>query len=221
MSELENKRREEVPVETMLNPAGENAPGYDLNGAGASVQEPQKPEKKPLEGPRLFLLTMAVVLGIGAIVAFFVLRDTNSEPKPKTFTQGPVTITLTNKFWTEESTARSEGFDAVFSSQEVGVFAYKRAYTVVDELADYSPEDFAGALVYTAGIPTLAMRSEDGLVWFSYDDEGADGELYRYFVHVYKTDSAFWMVEFAVRRDQAAALETEIHGWAKTVEIKD
>ncbi|MBQ6550030.1 MAG: hypothetical protein IJL78_01310 [Lachnospiraceae bacterium] len=225
MSEPEFKETEEMTLNgeapaSAPAPEGELPPGYGLNGSGEPAPAAPAPEKPRLEGGKLLLVTIAVVLGIGLIVVFFAMRDTD-KVKPKTFTSGPVTITLTNRFWKDDSTARQNDIEAVFSSQDVGVFAWKKGYTMLDELADYTPEGFAGVLVYTAEIPTRELKSEDGLTWFVYDEQGDDGVTYRYYAYVYKTDSAFWVVEFAVDSSQSADYPAQIHEWAGSVKIEE
>ena len=48
-------------------------------------------------------------------------------------------------------------------------------------------------------------------------DNPENKNTYRYFTYVYKTNDAFWMVQFATLKSNSEKLSQEIAEWAKSV----
>ena len=88
---------------------------------------------------------------------------------------------------------------------------------MVEGFEDYSLEEY-GDLVLKNNSLTVPLKNIDGLLGFEYEYENPDTkDIYKYFSFVYKTDDAFWMVQFAVLTDNVDEYGSKITEWAKTV----
>ena len=111
--------------------------------------------------------------------------------KEKTFTSGELTIQLTNRFFESEY----EGYDVVFDSSKVTVFVLKEEFS-----AAFGKEkmlnDYAELVIDTNEMKDVTVQTKDGLTYFTYSAK-AEKDDYTYYAFVYKTDDAFWMIQFA------------------------
>ena len=200
-----------------LNPAVGNAFRFDNNDS-MEVLENRSMQKRRGSG----VMWIAIIVGIliGLVIGFFAFQDLfrPHEAKAQVFSGAGMNIVLTDEFWTvEEETAKENGFDIIFDSDHIGVMAWKDAFTVLDEWGSWTPRDYAGNLILDAAIDAERVEEVDGLTRFAYEETGDDGVLYRYYSYVYKTDSAFWLVQFAAAEAEADQYEAQIREYAKTV----
>lgn len=154
----------------------------------------------------------AVVVLIGAVVAFFLLRDPENA---KEFTSDGMTVTLTEDFEQESV----DGFTAACKSPEAAMFAVKEEFTLMDGAEDLTIEEYVNILFQNNPLTAEAeLNTEGEIPWFeySYMDPMA-GQTYQYFVAVYKTEDAFWLVQFATPEALAEEMTPRFHKWAESV----
>lgn len=168
------------------------------------------------------IAAFVICLVLGIIYGISAWKTMHGGPKEKVFGRAGMSVTLTDEFWkVDEQTVQEDGYDAIFTSEEVGVMALKSSFTVLDELAALTTEQYAVYIITNSGITSQGVKTEDGMTHFEYDSEGDDGKTYRYYSYVYKSDSAFWVVQFAVAVDQVPEYEARIRQWAKTVKFME
>lgn len=188
-----------------LNPAAGNAFRFDGNDSPETTAERKKSVKRGL-------IVLLVSLVIGSIVGFSattaILEITNS--KEKTFSVGDMQITL-NEGFTQQV---SPGSLAAFGSKRVAVFVGKA--NIESSNITMTAAQYARALI---GMNSLSCEVEkDGdLPYFTATITGSNGKKYVHYTYVYKTEDAFWAVEFAVRENHAARQEKNISQWAHSV----
>ena len=159
------------------------------------------------------VIAVCIIIGVGA--GFFVAKSQISGAK--NFSADGLTITLTGDFW--ESNISSI-FNSVYDSNDIAVFTLKEQFTLLEGLEDYTVDNYIDLMVKNSDITSIEKKSKDGLTWFEYTYENTSTEeVYRYFIYVYKTDDAFWSVQFALLDEKADAYRNEIFNWAKSVKF--
>ena len=129
---------------------------------------------------------------------------------PMSHTSGEITITLTNEFFVidpENSTAR-------FSSRSVTVTAQKTLFTTLGTSV-LTPASYAREVLSTHGI-TAEVYETDSYAYFSFN-ETVDGAEYYYKDFCYKSEDAYWVVQFLCPISVRSAYDTQFDVWASTV----
>ncbi len=174
---------------------------------GNITEEEKKQYKKRESRAQLsYTLTVSLIsMAILFVALFFTLYQTD-----KTFTsEAGISITLTTKFKAQEV----EGFDFLYSSQKVAVFGSKDSFELFPEIADYTNEEY-GLLVLETGEfdPTVTLKPFGDSYSISYQAEN-----FYYFCVIYKTDDAFWFVQFGTDIDDADDYADDFQKWANSV----
>lgn len=158
----------------------------------------------------LMALTILILAGCAA---------ENAAPAPVSFTKAGLTITLTDDFTEKEHVS----YTAVYESADIAVFALKEEFGLFDASvlnADSSVEVYADLVWKANGFSEpLTLNNTDGMHWFRYD-RSVNGGDYTYCVYVFKGSDGFWLVQFTVFAEEFTALESTIHGYAKTIIIE-
>ena len=162
------------------------------------------------------LFVIAIILGfsIGFGISSAVISVING--KEKSFDAGDMSITLNSGF----DQYSSPNYWAVFVSKDVDVLVDKFTYS--EDSIPLNAKEYARA---------IAIRSEkldsdaevhtvDDYAYIIYNDQGADGVNYRYYMYVYKSDGAHWVVHFLVKESKAARYKNSIAKWADSVTFK-
>ena len=198
-----------------LNPARGNAFLFDNNDSAEVMQLRKKGSKKG------WLILCAALL-FGCIVGTFVGRAVGSvlfpktEVEPKTFTDSGISITLTNEFELKEM----EKFTVSYDSKNVAVMVLKEDFSLVDGLESYTLEQYANLLLKTND-RSAKLKNIEGLTVFEYEYTNPSTEnTYKYFSFVYKSDDAFWLVQFATLTELEDEYESKIIEWAKSVSFE-
>lgn len=182
---------------------------FDGNEHNAEVQENRK------RGRRKYCLILlgAVVVGVVAGIITGLLNAGAS--KPKTFTVGDMSITLTREF----SEMDIDGFDAAYASSDVAVFVLIEPFVSAPGFENYTLKEY-GELIMDVNNVQAQLETKDGLTYFKYDSYiEEEGEQYSYVSFIFKADDAFWMVQFAVEQDRSSSYADRIIEWAGTVEF--
>lgn len=159
------------------------------------------------------LISIAVVL-----VLLAGLMTGCSAPKEKTFTSNGMTVTLTSAFVESEM----EGFDVVIDSKDVAVFALREEFSLFEGFGDYTEEEYGELAIQINELDSDGVKTVDGLVTFEYTATNDEtNETYRYFDYVFKSNSAFWLVQFAMLEKNVEKYGAQVPEWAKTVTFSD
>lgn len=155
-----------------------------------------------------FILTSLLIF----IFVFSGCADANS---PKTFSKAGMSITLDGSF----NEAVYESYTACYDSPYVAVYALKQDFTFFEGSGygtDTPLKDYANLVIESNGLENCDVTEANGLVGFSFQKESGGG-LYHYNAYVYKSDSAFWLVQFATEADNASVYENKIISFAQSV----
>ena len=160
------------------------------------------------------LKNIIIAVSFCALIALvaLIIMDKNDTPDNYIFTTEGMTIVLNEGF----TPTGVEDAVICYSSSDVNITTYKDSFEGNPDAKIMSVADYANALIKDANI-TADVKTKDGVTYFEYQKEGTDGKLYKYYVSVYKTETAFWNVEMRtyenVYNDHVESFET----WAKSV----
>ncbi len=135
----------------------------------------------------------------------------------KTYTSNGISVTMDSGFYEKELVSQTvylESKDAIFT-------ALKEDYAslaAVNITKDSTLKDYTD-IVKTVNGMTESFTEKDGLIYATYE-KNVSGKDFFYLVTAYKTDDAFWLVNFACNKKDKAKFEPKFIEWAKTVEFK-
>ena len=205
-----------------FNPAAGNAFRFDNNESAGVAENRKRGTRKGL-----IVLAVAAVVGIlvGSAIGSTVVSSllSGKSPKAKTFSgDNGMRITLTDEF-RETTVKMSDGSDRVaYESKEVAVFVLREAFTLMEGFEDYSVNQYIQLVIQANNLKSVEKKSADGLSSFVYTYTNPEtGDVYQFSSYVYKTDDAFWTVQFSTlskNKEKYAARMTE---WAKSVTFAD
>ena len=196
-----------------FNPASGNAFRFDNNQSEEIITNRKT-------GTRKGLVVLILAAVVGFVIAYFITSGlfSGKSPKAKTFSSNGVTITLTNEF----RKTSAENYTVVYDSKNVAVFVLKEAFILADGFEDNTLEQYADLVKQANHLSSSETKTVDGLTGFEYDSTNPEtNDTYRYFTYVYKTDDAFWTVQFVTPIKNVETYKSEITEWAKSVKFSD
>ena len=191
------------------NPANGNAFLFDNNTNAEALQNRKKGTKKGI-----VILCVAAIVGaiVGYVSTTGLLAGGSNDPK--TFTANGMSITLTKAF----KETQMQGFTNCYDSADVAVFALKEEFTLMEGFEKYTLEQYADLVIQNNNLSEAVVKKENGLTGFQHEWVNPDTQdTCRYISFVYKTEDAFWLVQFATLKENADARMEDITQWAKTV----
>lgn len=196
----------------IFNPAAGNAFRFDNN-----INEAVSDNRKLGTRKGLVVFLASFLAGLFIFFAGYNLIF-NPVPKEKTFSSDEMTITLTNEF----KKAEADGYIDVYDSKKIAVFSLKEEFALFDGLENYTPKQYCDMAIQNNNLESSKTKTSDGLTYFEYDAVNTDtNKTYHYFVYVYKTDDAFWMVQFALLKQNADKYAPKIAKYAKSIVFAD
>lgn len=135
----------------------------------------------------------------------------------KTYTVNGISVTMNDSFYEKDLVSQT----AYLESQNAIFTALKEEFTELEAVGitkDSTLKDYAEA-VKAANSFTGNIIEKDGLVYFTYEKD-ISGKSFFYLATVYKTDDAFWLVNFACESKNKEEFEPKFIEWAKTVEFE-
>jgi len=184
------------------------------------VSENQTGKKKKTGVLSAILMIVAVlIVGGGLIVGVGTyLYNDLFVVEPETFSISNMTITLTNEF------EQVEDIDATscYASDEVTVYTYKDSFIHYDYLEKYTIKQYGDELISYYEMDNPVFMNKDGLDYIEYSYEDiVSKEDCNAIIYIFKTNDAFWTVEFCVYEDDYKELKSQIIQWAKSVSFEE
>lgn len=198
--------------EHKYNPFNGNAFRFD----GVTDEEVLASRKKTTRKAAISYVIYFILFFIaGFALAFFL----DSESVPETFTYGDMSITLTDEF----SEANIDGYSACYQSYDNLVMLIKDDSSLFENFETYTLEQYGeDTLVYNEFDDSIELQQENGLTYFEYEFNDEDtGEVYSYFVPLYKSSDAFWFFQFASMKEDYETCREHFIEWAKSVEFAE
>lgn len=185
------------------NPANGNAFRFENNNSEGA----KKNRKKGLMVGLVFMtLAIAVGIFIGLAPTLF------DKAKPKDFSNSGMTITLTDDF---EATEDDIEFTAIYESRKVILLVTKENFTSFPGAFSMTLEEYGETIFEVFDLQECTLKNENGLMSFEYN--AISDREYNYQCYIYKTEDAFWLLQFATVAENAEDYKDEITEWAKSV----
>lgn len=195
------------------NPANGNAFRFDNNENEETVANRKHGTRKGL-----IVLIAAAVVGAITGYLFFTNLFSSITPEIKTFSYDGMTITLTDEF----RETNIENYTVAYDSKNVAVFALKEAFILADGFENCTLEQYADLVLQANNFSSAEIKTADGLTGFEYDFTNPEtNDTYKYFSYVYKTNDAFWLVQFATLSKNVDAYASEITQWAQSIKFSN
>ena len=191
-----------------FNLANGNAFRFDNNESEEAVASRKR-------GTRKGLLILIVAIIVGAVFGYSITSNLflNQTPEPKDFSSNGMNITLTDEFVKTDI----ENYTVAYDSKNVAVFALKEAFALADGFQDYTLEQYGGLVLQNNSLSSK-IEDKEGLTGFEYEFTNPNTkDTYKYFSFIYKSNDAFWLVQFATLTQNADAYSSKIIEWAKTI----
>lgn len=164
-------------------------------------------------GKKTGLIVLIVAFLVGVAGGSLLMRGVFDREVPKTFTDRGFSITLTSAFRPTEQ----EPFYLCYDSEKVAVFVLREAFSDYGELEAYSPEDYARFTISANGLDAPLLRTASGILYFEYEEENEEEQCFYHRAYSYRSDDAFWLVQYACRVSDAESLLPRFDAWADTV----
>lgn len=157
-----------------------------------------------------------LALCLSAILLVSLLGCSGSS-KEKTFSKDGFEITLTGAF--KETTL--ENYFVGYDSQNVAVIVLKEDFTLFDNAADITVNDYAKLVkANNAARNPSAIKTSDGIPSFEYTFKNVQEDtVYHYYATFFKGTDAFWMIQFASKDSEYAEQKENFENWAKTIQV--
>lgn len=127
-----------------------------------------------------------------------------------------IKMTLTDTF--EETEINGVTFS--YATNDVGVMGAKEPFTLFEGFGDYTIEQYAEMVIRNNQRETSELTRENGVDFIEYTFYNEEESVnYSYLVAMYKTEDAFWVVNFAVTEENYETYRPLFLEWAKSVEF--
>ena len=194
-----------------FKPTRENAFCFDNNNSPAMVENRKK-------GAKIGTIVLIVAAIVGLLIGYPLGRKFISAKKaePKTFEVSGMQITLTNEFAETEV----EPYLAAYDSKKVAVFVVRESIDDFLGADTLSLADYAMLVIQANGLEEDSLRWEGDMPYLTYDyTNPTSGTTYRYFCYMYRSEEAFWVIQFATPAETVEEFIPKIIQWAKSVEF--
>lgn len=202
-----------------LNPSAGNAFRFDDNDS-EEAQQLRKGSKKS----GTLITIISVLLGILVAVGFGLVKgkvlNCSKKEKDRNFTAMEMDITLDSSFKKESKL----NFAGYFYSDDAAVLVERVGFDTIDaemqeEFTAISAKEFAEYALLGGSISSdTGVKEEDGIPYFEFTQKDPNsGEKVRYLVTFYKSEKAFWDVQFCSLEKDFSKMRSTFVKWAKSV----
>jgi hypothetical protein len=149
---------------------------------------------REIQGDKIMKKHNLIKIIVSVALAVLMLAFTGCfAPQAKTFKKAGMSIVLTEEFYEKDHIAMT----AYYESSTVLVVATKEEFSLLPGLGDYSLTDYANVIIVGNQMGSNTVITEkDNYVAFQYS-ETVGGKNYSYWATCFKTDDAFWLIQFA------------------------
>lgn len=190
------------------NPVAGNPFYFDGNTDPAALASRKK-------GSRTGLIIMIGAVILGLVVGF--LLTWKPAPKEKVFTCEDMQITLNESFGETEYM----GYKTVYRSKNAVILVLKDNISELpSEFKTMTTEEYGEFIIeLNQYSESSTVEQKDGLIYFEYEAT-SDGEDFYYFSTIYRTEDAFWVIQFSTKQEDADKMQDDFIEWAKSVSFE-
>ncbi len=159
-----------------------------------------------------------IVLIIAAIVGFvigFSSTFSNGNGDTKQFKCDEMQITLTDEFMKVPVT----DFDACFANEDIVVLVIRDDFNLMDGLENYSLQEYGELSLDVNGLTEVSELNEiNGITYYEYEAENTEeNSTYYYYATIFKSNDAFWTIQFAVLTENAEQYMPQLIEMSETI----
>lgn len=190
------------------NPANGNAFRFD----GVTDEDVLQNRKK---GNKKGIIILIVAALVGVVIGLVATLDFGAMfAGPKSFTESEMNITLTSEF----EKANSGKYNVCYETDKVAVMARKESFAADDTMRYLTLQQYGQVLMQSyEGSADAVLESRDGTLYSFTYNEVVSGDSYTCVTYIFKTDDAFWYVDFVTFTEDAAKYDDDIYEWAKSI----
>ena len=139
-----------------------------------------------------------------------------AEPTYTTFSVEEMELKLPDSFQKQDMDDQ-----IVFYNENYAVFLVREPFTAHESLQYMSLGEY-GRIVLEASEIDATIKVEDGLYYFEYEAFSTDHTTkHNYFSVLFKSNEAFWIVQFVAPFWNASPMRSKFISWAKMIEFTD
>ena len=191
------------------NPAAGNAFRFD----GVTDEDVLKNRKK---GTKIGIIVLIAAIIVGFLIGFIPnFIGGNSTGESKRFKCDEMKITLNDDFMK----IPVDGFDACYANEDMAVFILREDFSIIEGLENYSLYEYGEASLVANEIEdTSDVKTNNGIMYYDYEWYNADeNTTYYYYATIFKSEEAFWTIQFAVSTEDAADLMPQIVEFSESI----
>lgn len=157
---------------------------------------------------------LAVIVILGLIGVYLL---TGGGASKKDFSADGISITLTEDF----ERVFVDGFALSCKSHDVAMFVLKEPFTLMEGAENLQVQEYANIVFqYNIQAANAQLLTDGNTTWFEYSYTNTmENKDYHFFIYVFKSDDAFWLVQFATPEALAQEYKPQFLDWAKTVDF--
>ena len=115
-----------------------------------------------------------------------------------------------------------DGFSLMCESHYMALIVLREAFEDYEGLEEWSLADYSQVLMENNDYVDHPLAYHNGIPYFEYDYHNPETkENFHYTIFMYKSDKAFWAVQFATHKSAADRYEEKIKGFAESVQFAE
>lgn len=135
----------------------------------------------------------------------------------KIFNSSGINIYLPNDF----RKTYLEDYTFVYGTDEVLIMGIKEDFSLIENFENYTLEEYGNLVIQNNDLIGIELKSLYGLKYFEYEYEDSElNNVYVYYSFVYKSNDAFWLIQFATDKTNSSKYFSQIIEWAKSVKFE-
>lgn len=193
---------------------------FDNNRSESANKKSEKESKRKKFVFCIAASAMTINILIVCFVAFAHLRSAVEVERMQFFSNSEIAIALPERFKEMEAPTHLN-WQGMFLSDDddVEVLLRRKGFTDGSSLSKYSESQYAGLYITTNNLDAKVQKKSGSLTCFTYRYPDAGDHERTYICYVYKTDGAFWIVQYGVRTREFAEYEKVVESWARQVRV--
>lgn len=160
---------------------------------------------------RKFYVSIFILI-IGTLLCGCTMKE-----KESTYTSHGLSVTM-NEGFIEKSIVSQTVY---FESNEAVFSALKEEFNLLESVnlgSNTTLKEYGEAIIKNNN-SDYELKEEDGLTYFEYE-KTVSGKDFYYLASVYKTDDAFWLINFACETSNKNKYQQLFKRWAKSIKFE-
>lgn len=193
------------------NPASGNAFRFD----GITDESVLKNRKK---GTKIGIVVLIIAVIVGFIIGF-IPNFVNNDGDAKQFRCEEMQITLTDEFMK----VPVADFDACFANEDIVVLVIRDDFSVMDGLENYTLQEYGELSLEVNELADVSeVKQNNGIMYYDYEAENTEeNNTYYYYATIFKSEDAFWTIQFAVLTEEVEQYMPQIIEYSETITFNE